>query len=430
MTTQLLSKELLESTIADWEAARDEIPFGLGDEGDNTLAALKFALAAYEQEPVAWTDAEELRDADGSGSGYLFKIGGDANKFADPRRQIKLFSQPVLSIPAAVPEDFDAWFDDVMRPAMRGIQSAEQKMIYRSTQLAWSSSRAAILPPTTIQPTPALESTLKSDVSLTGKYEQEPVAEIIQGFEYDGAGELINQRSIDYNASDIEDLPVGTKLYAELPASCPAPSIPAAVPEEATPGNIQIIASIRPPHGVAFQLDADECKLAADIWNACRGAMIQTESLTPAAVPNLDRKGIAEKVDGKCSRIPGATFYNAAEFALDEVEACLTSLSNHPSNNELVGRDFDFNDFMYGVRRSGPFRGETLADNLKDNAVVLIGDAFRAAMLQSEPVKAAEPIYEYYPDNGWSECNSKEHYEELTELGHRTRIVYVAPKGV
>jgi hypothetical protein len=47
------------------------------------------------------------------------------------------------------------------------------------------------------------------------------------------------------------------------------------VPEEATPGNIQIIASIRPPHGVAFQLDKAECKLATDIWNACRGAMLQ-----------------------------------------------------------------------------------------------------------------------------------------------------------
>ena len=54
----------------------------------------------------------------------------------------------------------------------------------------------------------------------------------------------------------------------------------------------------------------------------------------------------------------------------------------------------------------------------------------RAAMLQSEPVEAAEPIYEYHPDNGWSECNSKEHYEELTTMGHRTRIVYAASKGV
>ncbi|EBQ8762757.1 hypothetical protein BKM35_22240 [Salmonella enterica] len=39
-------------------------------------------------------------------------------------------------------------------------------------------------------------------------------------------------------------------------------------------------------------------------------------------VLEIDRKAIAEKVYGKCCRIPGATFYNAAEFAIDEMEAC------------------------------------------------------------------------------------------------------------
>lgn len=38
-------------------------------------------------------------------------------------------------------------------------------------------------------------------------------------------------------------------------------------------------------------------------------------------VPEIDRQAIADKVYGKCCRIPGATFYNAAEFAIDEVEA-------------------------------------------------------------------------------------------------------------
>lgn len=34
----------------------------------------------------------------------------------------------------------------------------------------------------------------------------------------------------------------------------------------------------------------------------------------------IDYKAICEKVHSKCSRIAGATFYNAAEFALDEVK--------------------------------------------------------------------------------------------------------------
>lgn len=45
-------------------------------------------------------------------------------------------------------------------------------------------------------------------------------------------------------------------------------------------------------------------------------------------VPEIDRKAIADKVYGKCSRIPGATFYNAAEFAIDEVEACRAAMLN------------------------------------------------------------------------------------------------------
>lgn len=52
-------------------------------------------------------------------------------------------------------------------------------------------------------------------------------------------------------------------------------------------------------------------------------------------VPEIDRKAIADKVYGKCSRIPGATFYNAAEFAIDEMEACRAAmLQAVPLTNE------------------------------------------------------------------------------------------------
>lgn len=57
-----------------------------------------------DSEPVAWTDEEELRDANESGSGYLFGIERDANKFADPRRQIMLYrhAQPAPVVPEDV----------------------------------------------------------------------------------------------------------------------------------------------------------------------------------------------------------------------------------------------------------------------------------------------------------------------------------------
>ncbi|HAE1794699.1 TPA_asm: DUF551 domain-containing protein [Salmonella enterica subsp. enterica serovar Ank] len=50
-------------------------------------------------------------------------------------------------------------------------------------------------------------------------------------------------------------------------------------------------------------------------------------------VPDIDRRAIADKVYGKCCRIPGATFYNAAEFAIDEIEslrAAMLQAGNSP----------------------------------------------------------------------------------------------------
>lgn len=49
------------------------------------------------------------------------------------------------------------------------------------------------------------------------------------------------------------------------------------IPDEATPDNIEILASIRPPHGVAYQWDEDQRNAAADSWNACRGAMTENQ---------------------------------------------------------------------------------------------------------------------------------------------------------
>ncbi|QZS46193.1 hypothetical protein K6966_17100 [Enterobacter cloacae complex sp.] len=47
-----LTKQWLQQKIADMEATRDDIPFGLGEDGTNTLAALRIALASLEAEPA------------------------------------------------------------------------------------------------------------------------------------------------------------------------------------------------------------------------------------------------------------------------------------------------------------------------------------------------------------------------------------------
>ncbi|MEY7815931.1 hypothetical protein [Enterobacter cloacae] len=47
-----ITKEWLQQKIAEMEAARDEIPFGLDEDESNTLAALRIALASLETEPA------------------------------------------------------------------------------------------------------------------------------------------------------------------------------------------------------------------------------------------------------------------------------------------------------------------------------------------------------------------------------------------
>lgn len=74
-----------------------------GDEEKCWLA--KRVLASLDVEPVAWTDADELRDVKNGGSGYLFAIGGEANKFADPHRQVMFYTAPPTPVvPEEMPE--------------------------------------------------------------------------------------------------------------------------------------------------------------------------------------------------------------------------------------------------------------------------------------------------------------------------------------
>ncbi|WP_316376626.1 hypothetical protein [Enterobacter hormaechei] len=78
--------------------------------------------------------------------------------------------------------------------------------------------------------------------------------------------------------------PMGkTPLYTAPPALV-------SVPDEATAENIEILASTFAPRGVTYQWDRDECNAAADSWNACRAAMLQSfgnsEQLNSPVIPD------------------------------------------------------------------------------------------------------------------------------------------------
>ncbi|MBE0126757.1 hypothetical protein [Citrobacter amalonaticus] len=99
------TKEQLIEWARERKSQAEDFPGVENAEKDLVLAEI--ALASLTADPVAWTDADELRDAKNSSSGYLFAIGGDANKFADPRRQIILFTAP----PAPVVPTFEEWLE-------------------------------------------------------------------------------------------------------------------------------------------------------------------------------------------------------------------------------------------------------------------------------------------------------------------------------
>ncbi|MGN5571422.1 hypothetical protein [Enterobacter sp. Lyrl_3] len=61
---------------------------------------------------------------------------------------------------------------------------------------------------------------------------------------------------------------------------------PVSVPDEATPENIEILASTYAPCGVTYQWDRDECNAAADSWNACRAALLKGTYGNSPVVPD------------------------------------------------------------------------------------------------------------------------------------------------
>ncbi|MFC2189607.1 hypothetical protein ACFLIP_03665 [Enterobacter hormaechei] len=103
-----ITKEWLQQKIAGMEATRDDIPFGLGEDGTNTLAALRIALASLEAEAVAW-----LLSGCGAKNNVSFDSG---NAYADPLREVTpLYTDPPapVSVPDAMEmdDDFDSSFE-------------------------------------------------------------------------------------------------------------------------------------------------------------------------------------------------------------------------------------------------------------------------------------------------------------------------------
>ncbi|MEP8483902.1 hypothetical protein ABKV78_01445 [Enterobacter asburiae] len=127
-----LTKQWLQQKIADMEATRDEIPFGLDEDDSNTLAALRIALASHEAEPVAW-----LLSGGGAKNNVSFDSG---NAYADPLREVTpLYTAPPapISVPAAMEmdDDFDSSFEHGKAVGWNAYRAAMLQSFGNSEQL-------------------------------------------------------------------------------------------------------------------------------------------------------------------------------------------------------------------------------------------------------------------------------------------------------
>ncbi|MCS4608099.1 DUF551 domain-containing protein [Enterobacter kobei] len=114
---------------------------------------------------------------------------------------------------------------------------------------------------------------------LLTSMEQEPVA-------------FIDRANLDYleSGADADVWPASRTEMGDVILYRSAPPAPVSVPDEANPENIEILASTLAPCGVTYQWDRDECNAAADSWNACRAAMLQSfgnsEQLNSPVIPD------------------------------------------------------------------------------------------------------------------------------------------------
>ena len=165
------------------------------------------------------------------------------------------------------------------------------------TQTAFADSRAE------------LEEELELARIALASLEAEPVAWLLSG------GGAKNNVSFDSGNAYADPLREVTPLYT-------APPAPVSVPDEATPENIEILASTFAPRGVTYQWDRDECNAAADSWNACHAAMLQG-----ADQPQIAQQNIPEIIPATQFK-PVADLYgltsptgDETSFTFDAVEA-------------------------------------------------------------------------------------------------------------
>ena len=98
-------------------------------------------------------------------------------------------------------------------------------------------------------------------------------------------------------------------------------SQPYTVPDEATPDGIVMMASTYAPRGVTYFWDAAECNAAADSWNACRAAMLQSQPVSkPDRLPVNSVTAEHQRVIEMLLKVCGAAFELADDTCEQDVD--------------------------------------------------------------------------------------------------------------
>lgn len=125
-----LTTEWLKQTIAEYEANRDELPFGLDTNSAIELQAFKLALASLEADPVKRVNSDQMRRVCLEANRHLDKYDAMAKEVN------KLLGRIAPPAPV-VPEEIST--THTMLPAM-----SDQLMAFGYVK-GWNACRAAML---------------------------------------------------------------------------------------------------------------------------------------------------------------------------------------------------------------------------------------------------------------------------------------------
>ncbi|MEP8677026.1 DUF551 domain-containing protein [Enterobacter roggenkampii] len=140
-----ITKQWLQQKIADMEATRDEIPFGLDEDDSNTLAAMKLALASLEAEAAYFINRVKHSDAYGDNvelRTYCYELDALKSKDDFGGEIVPVYTAPPApTVPdkitsANAPEVFEI-AAEAERLGLRGA--------YASYAVGWNACRAAML---------------------------------------------------------------------------------------------------------------------------------------------------------------------------------------------------------------------------------------------------------------------------------------------